>query len=288
MIPRGSITLPLDLLIFWPYSSRTRHEHKRPERNFIHDKSPIICIAAKKRMSEPVHKNRCRIEGLKQLCLVRPAHCWKRPQGRAEPCVKNVIFNRCFVCFQTMLGFTCEGSSVATVISFAISTVPCRDLMPHQICLDIHQSRILYIHSKYVLLQLEGIILVFPFQPRGDCLVGKGFTDKPLVQKIRLNDCLASVAMAYCVYMWIFLDKKAWFLSASTASALHLYLSRPLNFPAPSSIVPSSAITFDIFNIMPRGYFKVIRSRTSFQYALQVRGQRFQHLAILRSVTAYY
>ena len=48
-------------------------------------------------------------------------------------------------------------------------------LCPHHNCLLMHQSTILSIHSKYVLLNLSGIILIFSVLTASIALFASGF-----------------------------------------------------------------------------------------------------------------
>src|SRR4030042_3114109 len=53
-----------------------------------------------------------------------------------------------------------RGVSLATITSLQASQYQAGIRCPHQICLEIHQSRIFSIHSKYVFSQRAGTIFV--------------------------------------------------------------------------------------------------------------------------------
>ena len=67
------------------------------------------------------------------------------------------------------------GSSVVTISFPQLPQYQTGILWPHQICLDMHQSLMLFIHSKYVFSHMEGRILVLPFITAAVATFARGF-----------------------------------------------------------------------------------------------------------------
>src|SRR5262249_5872486 len=86
------------------------------------------------------------------------------------------------------------GASRATMTSPHFRQCQAGMRWPHQRCLDTHQSRMLYIHSKYVLLQFSGTNSMRPASTAWMALAASGF--------IFTNHCVETSGSTTVLQRW--------------------------------------------------------------------------------------
>ena len=98
------------------------------------------------------YKNTCWIPLFKLRSLLRPPHCSKWPQARAEPCIKNVWI----LCNMTVAMRTFRNIVTTNDCFTAIIAVPCRNTMAPPQLTEIVQSRIFSSQFTYVFVKRSG------------------------------------------------------------------------------------------------------------------------------------
>ena len=152
-----------------------------------------------------------RIEGFKVGCFFRPAQSAEGPKPRTEPCVQNILVLLKLAFARAALGaglwlFAANDDFAALLAIPGRDAVAPPNLAAHAPVADVfHPARV----CVFPLLREKLNVSVFP---SGERLVGHRLHfDKPLVAQIRLDDCLAAVAVAHRVDHLFFALKEARF-----------------------------------------------------------------------------